>query len=331
MKQNATGKICNINFEQSVHFRETEEKDENTFSFTVYSGEFLPTGFPMILVDEKENIHFVEEFKFDVNGMNMERFEQNPVVLFQHDTSRLPIGRANIRKEDEKLVGDITFDVGDNFGRLIRNKVSNDFLRAVSMGINFDEQNFELDEEGRAIFKTSEFIELSVVNIPRDPNALKTKFAASGYGILNFKDIKTERNLNMELDKDSNEHLENKTSDEQFSEVKAELERMKEENTKAHEQFKQAQSEKEKALEQLNEKLKELEELSANLEEVKGKLSEKEEELSKRNKALSVNENSFEENLTWQQAIDKLQKEEQLSYVDAFLKANEKYKHLKGE
>ena len=324
----AKADILTKNFEKSVQFQENEEN--NTFSFIAYSGDFIPTGFPMILEKDGE-LHTVEAFRFSVDGIDMERYNSNPVVLSQHRNDRLPVGKAEITKEDGQLLAEITFDESDSFSRVIKNKVENEFLRGVSMGINFDETDFTI-EDGKATFNSAEFIELSVVNIPRDPKALRTKFSASEEGVLNFKDIR--KNINMELEKHEEEvqkTSEKNISDEELSELNVELENLKKDNEKAKEDFENIKSEKEKAIEQLNEKLQEIEKLTEQLEDVKGKLSEKEEELNKKNKALSVNEESFEGNLTWQEAIDKIQKEENLSYTDAYLKANKKYNYLRGD
>lgn len=110
----------------------------------------------------------------------------NPVALFAHDSSSLPIGRASsVHVRDRKqLVGDITFaskDVyrfADTVYRLIKGK----FLNAVSVGFTPLEYEFVNSKErpGGISFKRQILNEISVVPVPANPRAL---VEARGMGI----------------------------------------------------------------------------------------------------------------------------------------------------
>lgn len=110
----------------------------------------------------------------------------NPVALFAHDSSSLPIGRASsVHVRDRKqLIGDITFAskevyrFADTVYRLIKGK----FLNAVSVGFTPLEYEFvnSKDRPGGISFKRQILNEISVVPVPANPRAL---VEARGMGI----------------------------------------------------------------------------------------------------------------------------------------------------
>ncbi|MBR4583052.1 MAG: hypothetical protein IKO34_04485, partial [Bacteroidales bacterium] len=58
-------------------------------------------------------------FRIPLEGMNLDRFRVNPVMLYQHDKYSV-IGKwENIRIEDGKLLADAKFDSEDELARQV--------------------------------------------------------------------------------------------------------------------------------------------------------------------------------------------------------------------
>jgi len=111
-------------------------------------------------------------------GGQLDRFRENPVMLFNHDYNRL-IGKWNsLRVEGSLLIADPVFDDSDDDALKIKGKVDRGFLKGGSLGI------IMLDAEYRDnpatgsfdIFVTKwELFEGSVVSIPSNAGALSLK------------------------------------------------------------------------------------------------------------------------------------------------------------
>jgi len=120
-----------------------------------------------------------------VSGAKLKNFRKNPVVLFGHDDRSLPVAKAtDIRVDGDKLLFKPKFATSDMnpFADQVFKMFKGGFLRAFS--IRFDPIKFEVlpSEEknpdpferlGRE-FKQWELLEISAVNIPANPEALKS-------------------------------------------------------------------------------------------------------------------------------------------------------------
>jgi HK97 family phage prohead protease len=112
------------------------------------------------------------------NGWDLKDYKKNPVILWAHDYSQLPIGQAhNTRKGEGMLISEMEFTphdlnpLGDTVGRMIKGG----FLRTVSVG--FKPAKFKaLDGDdglmGGIEFLKQSLLEYSVVPVPSNPNAL---------------------------------------------------------------------------------------------------------------------------------------------------------------
>lgn len=105
--------------------------------------------------------------EIDQSKWNLAPYETNPVVLWAHDYSSLPIGRASVRVEDGRLMTDVTFDTADEFAAKVRDKYARGFLNAVSVGWRDVETG-----EGKAAEVQHELLDISAVPVPGDPDAL---------------------------------------------------------------------------------------------------------------------------------------------------------------
>jgi hypothetical protein len=114
----------------------------------------------------------------DPAGWELRSFLNNPVALFGHDSSSPPIGRASsVGPEGGRLMGDIEFappeiyEFADTIYRLVVGK----YLNSVSVGFLPLEYSFVDNdpERGWGIdFKRQELLEISVVPVPANGNAL---------------------------------------------------------------------------------------------------------------------------------------------------------------
>lgn len=102
------------------------------------------------------------------DAWQLERYRQNPVVLWAHDYSGLPIGRADPYIEGN-LRAKIVFDENDPFAASVARKYREGFLHAVSVGW------ITLDSERRGdheVITKAELLDISAVPVPGDPSAL---------------------------------------------------------------------------------------------------------------------------------------------------------------
>lgn len=101
-----------------------------------------------------------------MDGARLDRFRSSPVVLWGHDYSSVPIGRADVQVTGNRLMADITFDQSDEFARKIDKKYRDGFLNAVSIGFDFS----RIERDGTV--EDWQLLEISAVPVPMDPDAL---------------------------------------------------------------------------------------------------------------------------------------------------------------
>ncbi len=112
-------------------------------------------------------------FDLVMDGVQLDRFMANPVILWSHSYWQLPIGRAeDVQVDGSRLLMDVRFDTGDEFASKVDRKYRTGFMNAVSVG--FDVLQVEPDQDGgRGGRVTSwELVETSAVPVPMDPGAV---------------------------------------------------------------------------------------------------------------------------------------------------------------
>lgn len=121
------------------------------------------------------------------NGWKLKNYRRNPVVLWGHDSLSLPVAKAkDIRVNDTKLVFRPQFATAEQnpFAEQVFQMFKAGFLRAFSVRFDpIDWADIEPEEgkqntasvlrPGRE-FKSQELLEISAVNIPANPEALKS-------------------------------------------------------------------------------------------------------------------------------------------------------------
>lgn len=137
----------------------------------------MPTTFK--LSDQSLNSH---GFRVLTAGIDLRRFLTNPVMCYDHDTHRLPIGRwENLRVEGESLLADAVFDTSDPEAAEVARKVEEGFLRGCSISIYVTEavDGELLPGQTSPTVTRCELMEASICPIGSNPGAVRL-VAASG-------------------------------------------------------------------------------------------------------------------------------------------------------
>ncbi|MEI6898552.1 MAG: HK97 family phage prohead protease [Bacteroidota bacterium] len=118
-------------------------------------------------------------FRVLTEGIRTENYMKNPVVLAYHDDCILAVGKAiAISKDaDGKFRITVDFDEQDEFAMLLYNKYKNGYMSAVSLGLlneveSVDEKDL-LPGQHYPTITQSDMLELSLVNVPGNVNAIK--------------------------------------------------------------------------------------------------------------------------------------------------------------
>lgn len=130
-----------------------------------------------VLSDESVNCY---GYRVLTDGIDTAQFERNPVMLYGHDSDRLPIGRwTNIRKEDGRLLADADFDMDDPFAAQIADKVERGVIRCCSIGFEIvsvsDAADLMLPGQRQGTVTGALLLECSVCAIGANRNAMVLK------------------------------------------------------------------------------------------------------------------------------------------------------------
>lgn len=148
---------------------------ENKFSFVV-SDESLNKYGTRVLTD----------------GIDLSEFRENPVLFWNHKRddegifgtsakNHYPIGRwENLRVEEGKLIADAVLDLKDTTGAKVAQKIRDGFIKAASIGIEVHGMSENPDQllagQTRPTITDSKLLEISIVDIPANGNALKLSY-----------------------------------------------------------------------------------------------------------------------------------------------------------
>ncbi len=139
-----------------------------------------------VLSDESVNSY---GFVVLTDGIDTSAFERNPVMLYMHNRDGNVIGRwENIRKDGKSLLGDAVFDDSTELAATVKKQVEKGFLRSVSIGI---EQIATEELNGVQTVIKSRLIEVSIVDIPSNENAVKLFRRTGGY-VYNLKELEVD-------------------------------------------------------------------------------------------------------------------------------------------
>lgn len=138
----------------------TEPKDDGIWTFTISTPDVDRYG--TIIVP---------------SGIDYTAYMNNPVVLINHKSDYLPIGKClGFFLNGENLEATIQLDMNDDKACKVNDKIKNGFVSAVSVGIIPKEQTEQtIDGEKVTTYTASELVEFSVVTIPANRDALIKK------------------------------------------------------------------------------------------------------------------------------------------------------------
>jgi HK97 family phage prohead protease len=111
----------------------------------------------------------------------LDAFQRNPVVLWSHDTSGVPVAKAtDVHGEGNALVATVQFPPAGlyEFADTLCAMVKTGFVRAVSVGFRALES--AANALGGTTFSDCELLELSFVNVPANPDALVVERGLGG-------------------------------------------------------------------------------------------------------------------------------------------------------
>lgn len=106
----------------------------------------------------------------EVEGWDLKDFKANPVILWGHDHSQLPIGKATKTwiegsGKQAKLMTKIAFQEVTELGRAVKQLVADGVLKTLSVSF------WPVDADGNR-FTKQKLLEISVVNVPANPQAM---------------------------------------------------------------------------------------------------------------------------------------------------------------
>lgn len=126
---------------------------------------------------------------FSADGWELENFQKNPVVLWVHNSYALPLGKASVRVENKQLLADVEFfdeSVNPDAPRVM--KMVDAGVLGVSVGARIIEAEYNEERESEdevenwwnppLDYRRQELLEMSVVTVPGNPNALPLRDAS---------------------------------------------------------------------------------------------------------------------------------------------------------
>lgn len=113
-----------------------------------------------------------------MSGWKLDNYKRNPVLLWQHDSDALPIGKVSIGVIGNQLIADAEFATEDMnpFAEKVYKMASAGYINAVSVGFLPHDGNMLVADDGEIEgmeFTSQELLELSVVNVPANASALQ--------------------------------------------------------------------------------------------------------------------------------------------------------------
>ena len=122
----------------------------------------------------------------DQKGWILASYKKNPVVLLNHDSNQLPIGKGNVYMRNDQLTIDVEFDSEDPRAKEVERKAKKGFMNAVSVGFRplESKSRSELPTDHKyygqrgMYYSKAELLEVSIVTIPANGEAtmLEQKF-----------------------------------------------------------------------------------------------------------------------------------------------------------
>lgn len=110
----------------------------------------------------------------DPDTLKTDNYRKNPVLLYQHEMRSMPIGKTIDfwRESDGRSVAHVRIDGDTELERLLIKKLNKGSVNAASIGFDASEARLERMEDGYILIRHAELIELSIVAVGSNPDAL---------------------------------------------------------------------------------------------------------------------------------------------------------------
>ena len=121
-------------------------------------------------------------YKLNVGGITFVEYVKNPIILMIHNGNRFPIGRAvkvYFEEQKSKLIIEFVLSQVHPDAVLAAQLIEEGILKAVSVGLHILE-TVETNGDDVPMINKSELLELSVVSVPADSDALITEAREMG-------------------------------------------------------------------------------------------------------------------------------------------------------
>lgn len=169
-----------------------------------------------------------------IDGIKLTNYRKNPVVLWAHNHSDLPIGKATkVWKEDNKLMFKIQYAKPEEYGfaDTVYKLTKGGYINAFSIGFAPDWDKAEKNEKSKYgyVFNESELFEISAVPVPANPMALVQSKSIQKALEDNVIDDLELKEINLYL-KELAEELEDKELEDSVNEFIDEVEKDSDEN-----------------------------------------------------------------------------------------------------
>lgn len=150
------------------------QRIDRTFNVIVKKAKQLPYGQVEVIVSTSSLDRHGETI--NVAGINTKRFMENPVVLWAHDYESLPIGKVErVWKSEGKLLAKIQFMTEIlPFADVVYQLILAGAINAVSIGGIVNEYSTDKGTTNYEKIEKLEMVELSVVPVGANPDALVT-------------------------------------------------------------------------------------------------------------------------------------------------------------
>lgn len=127
----------------------------------------------------------------DAKGWDLKNFKKNPVIMYAHDYRTLPIGKASKVwiSSDNKLKNTVEFPPEGTyeFADIVERLVDTGYLRTESVGfIPKQWEDGDGDKAPKRTYIKQELLEISLVPVPSNPNALRN---AMDDGVITTKEF----------------------------------------------------------------------------------------------------------------------------------------------
>lgn len=149
---------------------------------------------PFIICDNTVNRY---GWRLLVEGIDTEGFMKNPVCCVQHDTDDAPIGKwKDLKVENQQLRGVLQFDRNDEDAVKLYWKYTDGYMSAVSLNVivieESDDVKYLVPGQRYSTFVKTELLEVSVVTLPGQKNAVKLSTPTGETYTLKLVTINTE-------------------------------------------------------------------------------------------------------------------------------------------